>query len=227
MKNLSLIFFIILFFPKYSFSHTDHYKNFNFIEMEIFRNNKVVGFTKYEFLRKQDELEVKNETNFEVKIMGVKIFSIFGKSSEKYKNNKLISFNSETLQNNKKKYVNLIFNENSDKFQIDGSSYKGFANKETIIGNWWNHQILQAEAQISPLSGSIKKQSVEFIKKEIIEMYGKKFTTDHFKLKSSNTNVPDNKKLNFDIWLDKETNLILKIAYDRFGNWEYRLKNIN
>ena len=38
--------------------------------------------------------------------------------------------------------------------------------------------------------------------------------------------LPDNKKLNFDIWLDKKTSVIVKVTYERMGNWEYRIKNI-
>ena len=34
------------------------------------------------------------------------------------------------------------------------------------------------------------------------------------------------KKLNFDIWLDKKTSVIVKVTYERMGNWEYRLKNL-
>ena len=52
-------------------------------------------------------LEVKNETKFDVQLLGVKIFSIRSKGVEKYFNNKLISFKSETQQNDKKKFVNL------------------------------------------------------------------------------------------------------------------------
>ena len=33
-------------------------------------------------------------------------------------------------------------------------------NTDSIIGNWWNHKILKADQQISPLSGSIKEQVV-------------------------------------------------------------------
>ena len=33
-------------------------------------------------------------------------------------------------------------------------------------------------------------------------------------------------KLNFDIWLDKKTSVIVKVTYKRMGNWEYRLKNL-
>ena len=45
----------------------------------------------------------------------------------------------------------------------------------------------------------------------------KNYLTDHFKLKSKNQDLPNNKKLDFDIWLDKKNNLILKVAYTKNG----------
>ena len=84
--------------------------------------------------------------------------------------------------------------------------------------------MLQADSQISPISGSIKEQLVTFIKKDKIELYGKTYDVDHFKLTSKDMNLPKNKRLNFDIWFDKKTSLILKVKYSRMGNWEYRLK---
>ena len=93
------------------------------------------------------------------------------------------------------------------------------------MGNWWNHKILQAESQISPVSGSIKKQVVTFVTKEKIELYGKSYEAERFTLKSKNLDLPDDKKLNFDIWLEKNTGLILKVKYSRMGDWEYRLKS--
>ena len=75
------------------------------------------------------------------------------------------------------------------------------------------------------MSGSIKEQVITFIGKENIELYGKNYLTDHFKLKSKNQDLPNDKKLDFDIWLDKKNNLILKVAYTKMGKWEYRLKS--
>jgi len=112
-----------------------------------------------------------------------------------------------------------------NKFIIDGSSFKGKADVDNVIGNLWRHEILIANSQISPLSGSVKEQTVNFLKKEIIELYGKSYEVLHFKLKSKNENLPKKKKLNFDIWLDPRKGLIVKIAYERMGKWEYRLKN--
>ena len=149
------------------------------------------------------------------------------KQSKNIKKNKLIYFKSTTFQNNKEKYVNLNYDKVKKKFIIEGSSYTGEASPDCVIGNWWNHKILNSEQQISPLSGSVKDQVVTFIGDENISIYGNNYTTAHYKLKSKDDNLSNDKKLNFDIWLDKKSNLILKVAYKRMGDWEYRLKSIN
>ena len=143
---------------------------------------------------------VKNETNFLVKIGGIKIFSIKGNSEEIYKNEKLISFKSSTLQNKKRKFVKLIFDENKNLFIIDGSSFKGETSPDNVIGNWWNSKILQSKSQISPLSGSVKEQIVKLVGKDEMILNGKKYKLFKFNLKSSNEELPKDKKLDFNIW---------------------------
>ena len=225
MKKLLLLIILIV-IPQNLFSHASHYKNYKKIEMDIFKDGKKIGYCNYVFNQKNGLLEVYNKTNFEVKLFGVKIFAIESVGVEKYKNDKLLLFESETLQNDKKKFVKLKFNENEGVYDIKGSSYTGKANSEYIIGNWWNHKILQSETQISPLSGSIKNQIVAFIKKEKIKINGKEYLAHKFSLKSKEKNLEDDKKLDFKIWLDPEKNLIIKVDYNRMGNWEYILKNI-
>jgi hypothetical protein len=225
MKKLFINIILFLFISTNLNAHISHYKNFKKIEMEIFRNNELIGYNYYFFKTKKDEIQVTNQIKFTVKLFGTTIFDVEGYGEEKYNNNKLISFNSKTKQNKKKKFVNLELNAENNKFIIKGSSYSGKASTNNIIGNWWNHQLLQAESQISPVSGSIKKQVVTFISKEKVELYGKSYETEHFKLKSRNPDLPDDKKLNFDIWFDKNTGLIVKVKYSRMGLWEYRLKS--
>ena len=192
--------------------------------MEIFRNNELIGYNYYFFKTKNNEVQITNQIKITVKLLGATIFDVEGYGEEKYNNDKLISFNSKTKQNKKEKFVNLVLNAADNKFIIKGSSYSGEASTKNVVGNWWNHKLLQAESQISPISGSIKKQVVTFIAKEKIELYGKSYETEHFKLKSKNSTLPDDKKLNFDIWFDKNTGLIVKVKYSRMGDWEYRLK---
>ncbi len=227
-NNFKLILFIIIFllFSYNSvFSHIGHYNNIKKLEMEVLRNNKVIGYSLYFFKKNGEETIITNQVQFEVKVLGAIIFKVEGFAEEKYLNDQLISFNSKTKQNGKVKFVNLLFNEKKKEFEINGSSYNGKASSDNIIGSWWNHKILQATSQISPISGSIKKQIVTFIERKKIEQYGKTYYVDHFKLKSKNNNIPKDKRLDFDIWYDKKTGKIIKVSYSRLGNWEYRLKN--
>ena len=208
------------------YSHTGHYKNIKVIEMDVYRNGEIIGYSNYLFKNYENIFEVVNETKIEVKIAGVKLFSIKSISKERYQNDQLIEFNSETMQNDKKKFVKLIFDKSKDIFIIDGSSYKGNANKDNIIGNWWNHKILTSDSQISPLSGSIKRQEVNFISKETLEINGNTIEVDHFKLQSTDDSLEADKKLDFDIWYDSKNNIIVKVEYKRLGKWQYILKKI-
>jgi hypothetical protein len=224
MRKYIFAILIILFASK-AFSHTNHYEDLEKIEMDVVRNGEVIGYSNYFFENSEKKMTVKNYTKFKVELLGITIFSISSEAIEKYENDKLIYFKSNTFQNDKEKYVNLNYDKSLKKFIIDGSSYKGEASLDCIIGNWWNHKIFKANKQISPLSGSIKEQVVTFVGKEKININNKEYLTEHFKLKSKDENLPDDKKLNFDIWYNPENNLIIKVSYTKMGNWEYRLKN--
>ena len=223
MKKFIVAIFLIL-FSSISIAHMAHYNKYNKIEMEIFRNNELIGYNFYFFTRNGDETIVTNQIKFSVKLLGTTIFKVEGYGEEKYFKDQLISYNSKTLQNNKKKFVNLLFNKDTKKLNIIGSSYNGEVTNNIIIGNWWNHKILQSDIQISPLSGSVKKQVVTFIGKEKIDLYGKTYEVDRFTIKSKDQSLPEDKKLDFDIWYDQKKAMILKISYSKMGDWEYRLK---
>ena len=192
--------------------------------MEVLRNEKIIGYSNYFFKHSGDTMIVENYTKFNVEMFGIKVFTINSKSKEIYEKDKLISFESSTLQNDKKKFVKLTYDKNKNKFIINGSSYVGEANQENIIGNWWNAKILETKTQISPLSGSIKKQEVKFTNEDQVEYKNKKIKLSQFKLKSTE-DLPDDKKLDFDIWLEPNKGIIFKVKYNRLGSWEYRLKN--
>ncbi len=217
--------FIVILLSSNAFAHMDHYKKFNKIEMDILRNGEIIGYNYYFFTRKGNETIVTNQIKFTVKLLGATIFQVEGYGEEKYIKDQLISFNSKTLQNDKEKFVNLVFDKNENKFNIEGSSYTGEASIDNIIGNWWSHKILQTNSQVSPISGSIKKQVVTFVGKKKIEQYGQIYEVDHFKLNSKDMSLSKDKRLDFDIWFDKKNSMIIKVSYSRMGNWEYRLKN--
>ncbi|MDA9643858.1 hypothetical protein N9S90_01645 [Candidatus Pelagibacter sp.] len=221
-------FLLLIFFLTYSFNsgaHMAHYSKFDKIEMEILRDGEVIGYNYYFFKKDKDNTTVTNQLKFTVKLFGATIFEIEGYGEEKYSKDKLVSFSSKTRQNDKDKYVELKLNDQENEYDIKGSSYTGKASLNNVIGNWWSHKILQSSSQISPISGSIKEQIVTFIGTEKLELYGRSYDVEHFKLQSKDMSIPKDKRLNFDIWFDKKNALILKVTYSRMGNWEYRVKN--
>ena len=223
MKKFLIIIIVLL--SSNVLAHMDHYKKFNKIEMDVFRNGELIGYNYYFFTRRGNETLITNQIKFSVKLLGATIFKVESYGEEKYVKDQLISYGSKTLQNDKEKFVNLVFNKNKNKFDIKGSSYSGDASTNNIVGNWWSHKILQTDSQISPISGSIKEQVVTFMGSEQIEQYGKTYEVEHFKLTSKDMSLPKDKRLNFDIWFNQKSSMIIRVSYSRMGNWEYRLKN--
>ena len=224
MKKI-IVSIIILFSLNFkAISHVQHYDDFNYLEYELFRNNESIGYHKYDFLRDGDNLSIVSEVSFKITKLGVDLYEYFAKSEENYKKGVFKSYFSKTKQNKKDRYVNIRVNTDGKNLIIDGSSYKGKADKEFIVGTWWNHEIVKAKAQISGISGRIIEQTVTFIGKEEVKIGNKTYKTLHFNFKSSDETLPDSKKLNTDIWYDEDTYLWVKAAFEKTGYWEYRLK---
>ena len=218
----SLFFFLIILSAN---ALVAHYKDLKRLEFHLYRNNKLIGKHVYLFTQNNDNLVVNSKINFKIKKLGVTVYKYHAEGTEVYKNSKLLSFNSKTTQNNKKKYVNIEEKEN--KYFIDGSSYKGEAPTDYIIGTWWNHAIVQAQAQISAVSGRIIKQKVTYLGKETIEINGKKIETLHFNFSSSDEKLNKDKRLNTDVWYDEENLNWLKASFDKNGKWSYELVSID
>ena len=97
--------------------------------------------------------------------------------------------------------------------------------KDSIIGTWWNHSIIDKNSQVSAVSGRIIEQNVKFLGEELLELDGKSFQALKLNFSSSDPKLSKEKKLNTTIWYDKETLIWLKAGFKKTGNWEYRLKN--
>ena len=227
MKKIILSIAIFFALIIQSSSHVDHYAKYNYLEYELFRNNASIGYHKYDFKRTGDNLSIVSEVNFKITKLGVDLYKYFAKSEENYERGTFKSYFSKTKQNKKDRYVNIFFDKDKKKLIIDGSSYKGDANKDYIVGTWWNHEIIKKKAQISGISGRIIEQTVTFIGKEEIKIDDKLYKTLRFNFKSSDETLPDSKKLNTDIWYEENTYLWVKAAFEKTGYWEYRLKKVN
>ena len=217
-----IVFYLILTFNSYSL--VEHYKNLNFLKYGLYFNDKLIGQHTFEFKKKDELLYVVGVGNFTVEKLGVLLFDFKTKSEEVYDKGQLINYSSKTTQNKKEKYSNIKFA--NDSLIIDGSSFKGTAKKNLIVGTWWNHEIVQIGKQISPISGRLLPQKVSFLGKKDIKINNKSYRALHFNFLSDDDVSIDKKKLNINIWYDEESLLWIKSSYNKFGLWEYRLLEV-
>tara|TARA_Y100000590_G_scaffold55829_1_gene58462 strand:- start:244 stop:927 length:684 start_codon:yes stop_codon:yes gene_type:complete len=227
MLKIYKIIILLIFVSSSSISnaHVQHYDNLKRIEFDIYRNNKHIGKHIFHFNKSDEHLAVKSEINFEIKKLGIVIYRYQVKGTEVYKNGELLKFNSKTNQNGKSKFVNIKL-ENGE-YIIDGSSYKGKAPKDYLLGTWWNHSIVKAAAQISAVSGRIIKQKVNFLGNETIKIGDKKYKTLHFNFLSTDKKLKKDKRLNTDVWYDEKTLYWVKASFKKKGEWEYKLVSID
>ena len=224
LKKLLIPIIIIFLTYTNTFSHVDHYSNFKKIEYDLYRNNNLIGFHTFDFLRNNENLTVKSHVEFKISKLGIDLYRYKAISEENYKNMNFHSFKSQTNQNKKEKYVNIVVDPIDKNLIIDGSSFKGKVDKDLIIGTWWNHEIVQKKAQISAVSGRIIEQKVEFKGKEDVKIGDKIYKTLRFNFSSSDPSLSKDKRLNTEIWYEEDTYLWVKAAFDKTGFWEYRLK---
>jgi len=218
----------LLIFVTFSFStkaHVQHYDNLKRIEFDIYRNNQNIGKHIFSFNKSNGQLAVESEINFEIKKLGIVFYKYYVKGTEVYNAGKLVKFNSKTNQNGKEKYVNMKLH--NGEYEINGSSYQGKAPTDYLLGTWWNHSIVEAEAQISAVSGRIIKQKVTFLGKEIVKINDKSYKTLHFNFSSTDKKLSKDKRLNTDVWYDEKTLNWIKASFEKKGKWEYRLISID
>ena len=223
MKKYSILVFIILFFTiNLASSHVSHYKKVKFLKYGLFFNDKLIGNHIFNFKKEGDLFYVNSKGNFKIDKLGVVLMDYKTESEEVYKNDQLIKYSSKTFQNDKEKFAKVVLKE-KNKLYVEGSSYKGETESTSIIGSWWNHEIVKNSKQISPISGRINKQKVKFLGKKDISINGKDYNALHFHFLSDDEKPPKKKKINMHVWYDSKTLLWIKASYEKIGRWEYRL----
>ena len=67
MKKITLSIIFLFLVESSSFTHIKHYENYNYLEYELFRNNKFIGKHIYKFKRNNGNLTVNSEVSFQIK----------------------------------------------------------------------------------------------------------------------------------------------------------------
>ena len=66
MKKKFLSIILLFIFNTVAFFFFFHYENYNSLNYELFRNNKLIGYHNYEFERQNDFLKVKSVIEFKI-----------------------------------------------------------------------------------------------------------------------------------------------------------------
>ena len=84
MKKFILSIIILLNLNYSAIGHVEHYDKLSYLEYELFRNDKSIGYHKYEFLRKNGTLTINSEVSFKITKLGVDLYKYFAQSKEEY-----------------------------------------------------------------------------------------------------------------------------------------------
>ena len=63
-------------------AHSDHYKDINFLEYELFRNNQSIGHHSFKFETNKNYLTVISAIDFKITKLGIDLYSYIGTAKE-------------------------------------------------------------------------------------------------------------------------------------------------
>ena len=164
MKRLFLLILIFFLFNNKLYSHVTHYEKIKLLKYNIYFNDDLVGNHIFNFKKKGNKLEVSEKGFFKVSKFGIDLMKYETKSKSIYEGNQLIKYDSNTMQNDKEKFVSIKFSDNN--LDIVGSSFKGKIEPKVPLSSLWNHELVKQNKQISSVSGSINNYKVKFLGKK-------------------------------------------------------------
>ncbi|MEE3003731.1 MAG: DUF6134 family protein [Pseudomonadota bacterium] len=206
-------------------AHTPLDNGYKKIEFSILRNGSVVGFSNYYLDRDAQSLTVNKTTHSKVTAFGITLLKLTSHSTELFKDDKLVSFKSHTVENSDEKFVEVTYDKNLKKYLVNGANFKSEASQSSVVGNWWSASIFDANEIISAFTGTVKLSSTKLVGKEKLYLDEKEYSTDHYVITVRDRGKSDGDSSSFDVWYYPEAHLIIKIAFSKHGDWEYIVKN--
>ena len=94
-KRLYFLLIFFLFSFNSVFADISKYTNLDKLEFDIYRNNKLIGYHIYDFVREGKDLLVKSKIFFQIKKLGIVFYSYEVDGKEYYSDNKFVKFQSK------------------------------------------------------------------------------------------------------------------------------------
>jgi hypothetical protein len=172
----------------------------------VLKDATPVGQHRVAFDREGDRLEIREETEIEVRFATIPIYRFEHEGREVWENGRPVRIDGTT-------------NDNGDKFAIavrrKGDGYMRVINgrvdefdKSKNVLSFWDKDVVNHEDFFSAVNDKIFKVSFEFIGREQITVAGKRLVADHYRM------VGDQER---DLWFD-DVGRIAKVEFRRLGS---------
>ena len=155
-----------------------------------------------------------------VKLGIIPVFTYFHEGVETWSNNELIEAKTSTKKNNRR--FNLIAKRKGSKLEVKSRGQTFKFDDETLITSYWQQHWLKKKILIDSQHGkkrliNIEKKDFERIKTSSGYVYAQKYKVTGYQDK------PNGKKIDYDIWYDKEKRWVKIKFYIKKSLIEYFL----
>ncbi|MBK8175274.1 MAG: hypothetical protein IPK66_08495 [Rhodospirillales bacterium] len=126
------------------------------IHFDVVRSGAVIGTHDVDFSTGAAGLSVRTHINIAVTLLGVNVFEFRHDGTEVWKNDRLVSFDSKTHDDDSDFFV--IGRATSNGFAITNKKGNLMAPADIMVGSFWRPAIAQQTQLIDPQRGRIKEQ---------------------------------------------------------------------
>lgn len=126
------------------------------IRFDVLRDGAVIGAHEVEFGATEGQLDVHTRIDIEVHVLGVKAFEFRHASTEIWENDRLRSFDSETLDDDSRFFVSGRATDAG--FQVTRKKGGELAPSDIMVGSYWRPEIARQTLLLDPQRGTLKQQ---------------------------------------------------------------------
>lgn len=152
------------------------------LTFDVVWGGDIIGVHAVRFEVAGDELRVRNTIDLAVTVLWITAFSYLHHSTELWRGGRLVSFESETLDNGRTDTVK--GEARNGGFEVAGRKGTLMAPADIIPGTFWNPEIISRDVVLDPKKGTLEEQVVHGRDRIRITVDGKPRTVTRYRLDS-------------------------------------------
>lgn len=185
------------------------------LQFEVFRGQDSIGSHSIAFARDGSRLQVETNTEVQLKLIGVTVFSYTHRGRETWQGPYLQTLETETNDDGTRHRVS---GRRVDRgFSVEGTAGSYVVSSGVIPGSYWNSDLVEANALIDVETGELFEIAVEDRGLDIVKAADEEVRARRFR-------VTGNRVVH--LWYDA-SGLVVKMAFESRGEYiEHRLRTV-